>query len=154
MAPMTSSKLLLLPLTEHIETQVPLFCGTCCLALFMFILFCSLGLTGKDINVFEVHDCFSIAEILMYEALGLAYEGKGTHLVRDGETDITGRFPVNTGGGLIAFGHPVGATGIKQVGAIRTKLSPYIFLTLMTISGAGDIQTNERTVRRLSNPWP
>lgn len=77
--------------------------------------FQSTGLTAKDFGVFEVHDCFSIAEVLMYEALGLADHGKGTHFAADGHTHIDGKFPVNTGGGLIGFGHPVGATGVKQV---------------------------------------
>jgi len=73
------------------------------------------GLRPKDIGVAEVHDCFSIAEVLMYEALGFAERGKGTNLLKTGYTSLTGPLPVNTGGGLIAFGHPVGATGIKQV---------------------------------------
>ncbi len=72
------------------------------------------GLKPSDIDVAEVHDCFAVTELMMYEALGFAEPGKGAQLVRDGETDIDGRIPVNTGGGLIAFGHPVGATGIKQ----------------------------------------
>jgi len=73
------------------------------------------GLRPSDIGVAEVHDCFSIAEILMYEALGFAERGKGTQLLKTGHTQLDGPLPVNTGGGLIAFGHPVGATGIKQV---------------------------------------
>jgi acetyl-CoA acyltransferase len=72
------------------------------------------GLSPKDIEVAEVHDCFTIAELLMYEAIGLAEEGEGKQLARDGSTRIEGRIPVNTGGGLIGFGHPVGATGVKQ----------------------------------------
>lgn len=72
------------------------------------------GIKADDVQVCEVHDCFSITEVLMYEALGFAEKGKGTELAKAGETGITGKFPVNTGGGLIAFGHPVGATGVKQ----------------------------------------
>ncbi|MFU8804549.1 MAG: thiolase C-terminal domain-containing protein, partial [Bradymonadaceae bacterium] len=68
-----------------------------------------------DVQVCEVHDCFAVTELLMYEALGFAEAGKGAELARQGETGLEGRIPVNTGGGLIAFGHPVGATGIKQV---------------------------------------
>lgn len=70
---------------------------------------------ASDIEVAEVHDCFSISEALMYEALGFCNEGEGTQLAADGATSLEGRIPVNTGGGLIAFGHPVGATGVKQV---------------------------------------
>ena len=72
------------------------------------------GLKADDINVAEVHDCFAISEILMLEALGFAEEGKGIDLTKSGATSLTGKIPVNTGGGLIAFGHPVGTTGVKQ----------------------------------------
>ena len=58
---------------------------------------------------------FTIVEILMYEALGFAAPGQGARLLREGETHIGGRLPVNTGGGLVGFGHPVGATGVKQI---------------------------------------
>ena len=68
----------------------------------------------EDIGVVEVHDCFSITELLLYEALGFAERGRALDLVRDGATNLDGRLPVNTGGGLMAFGHPVGATGVKQ----------------------------------------
>ncbi|MDP2313904.1 MAG: hypothetical protein Q8P41_13440 [Pseudomonadota bacterium] len=73
------------------------------------------GITAGDVNVAEVHDCFTVTELLMYEALGFAKPGEGALLARDGSTNIDGRVPVNTGGGLIGFGHPVGATGVKQV---------------------------------------
>ena len=73
------------------------------------------GLSPQDVDVAEVHDCFAVTELLMYEALGFAERGKGAELARKGETSLDGSIPVNTGGGLIAFGHPVGATGIKQV---------------------------------------
>jgi acetyl-CoA acyltransferase len=72
------------------------------------------GLAAKDVQVVEVHDCFSITELLMLEALGFANRGEAVKLVREGATRIEGRLPVNTGGGLLAFGHPVGATGVKQ----------------------------------------
>jgi acetyl-CoA acyltransferase len=64
--------------------------------------------------VVEVHDCFTVTELLMLEALGLCPRGEAAALVRDGATEIGGRVPVNPGGGLIGFGHPVGATGVKQ----------------------------------------
>ncbi|HET6372906.1 MAG TPA: thiolase domain-containing protein [Candidatus Polarisedimenticolia bacterium] len=70
--------------------------------------------SASDLGVAEVHDCFSIAEIQMYEALGFAPPGRGLGLVTDGTVTRDGRLPVNTGGGLMAFGHPVGATGVKQ----------------------------------------
>lgn len=73
------------------------------------------GLSSSDIDVAEVHDCFTITEILMMEALGFAKHGEGKQLVRDGSLEIDGRIPCNTGGGLVGFGHPVGATGVKQI---------------------------------------
>ena len=62
-------------------------------------------------DVAEVHDCFTIAEILATEELGFAEKGCGGPLAASGATGITGRIPVNTSGGLKAKGHPVGATG-------------------------------------------
>ncbi len=73
------------------------------------------GVKPGDIQVAEVHDCFTVAEVMMTEALGFAELGQGTALLREGRTDISGDIPVNTGGGLVGFGHPVGATGVKQV---------------------------------------
>lgn len=73
------------------------------------------GIDPSDVGVCEVHDCFAVTEVLMYEALGFADKGKGAELAKSGATQIEGDIPVNTGGGLIAFGHPVGATGVKQV---------------------------------------
>ncbi len=76
--------------------------------------YAATGLTAGAVNIAEVHDCFTVTELMMYEALGFADPGQGAALLRDGITDITGRLPVNTGGGLVGFGHPVGATGVKQ----------------------------------------
>lgn len=73
------------------------------------------NIKAADINIAEVHDCFNIAEVLAYESIGWAKPGEGTRLAKDGVTHITGKHPTNTGGGLISFGHPVGATGVKQV---------------------------------------
>ena len=72
------------------------------------------GISVANVNIAEVHDCFTVTELLMYEAMGMCDVGKAGHLLRDGVTDIGGRLPVNTGGGLVGFGHPVGATGVKQ----------------------------------------
>ena len=76
--------------------------------------YAAAGVQPGDVQLAEVHDCFTVNEILMYEALGFADAGKGAHLLREGQTQIDGKLPVNTGGGLVAFGHPVGATGVKQ----------------------------------------
>jgi acetyl-CoA C-acetyltransferase len=72
------------------------------------------GVGPEDIDLVEVHDCFTIAEILAIEDLGFFKKGQGGPATLDGDTAIGGRIPVNTSGGLKACGHPVGATGIKQ----------------------------------------
>jgi acetyl-CoA acetyltransferase len=73
------------------------------------------GITPKDVDVAEVHDCFTIAEILAVEDLGFAKKGEGGTLAVDGVTARDGRLPVNPSGGLKAKGHPLGATGAAQV---------------------------------------
>lgn len=73
------------------------------------------GVTPADLEVVEVHDCFAVTELLMYEAIGLAEPGKAVELFKSGATSFGGKVPVNSGGGLIAYGHPIGATGVKQV---------------------------------------
>ncbi|HEY6204805.1 MAG TPA: thiolase family protein, partial [Chthoniobacterales bacterium] len=89
--------------------------------------FTMANLKPRDLSGAEVHDCFSITEIVVYEILGLAEPGKGTELAKSGATALPqvrnekmrGQFafelPVNAGGGLIGDGHPVGATGVRQV---------------------------------------
>jgi acetyl-CoA acetyltransferase len=69
----------------------------------------------SDIDVAEVHDSFSVAEIIHYEDLGFCEPGTGGKLVEAGETALGGRIPVNTGGGLLNRGHPLGATGVAQI---------------------------------------
>lgn len=76
----------------------------------------------KDIDVAEVHDCFTIAELLMMEAMGLEEPGRGIEAVKSGKTQLDGELPVNTGGGLVGFGHPVGATGVKQAAEIFRQM--------------------------------
>jgi acetyl-CoA acyltransferase len=73
------------------------------------------GIRPSDVQVAEVHDCFTVTELLMMEALGWAAPGQSAAMVREGRTAIEGDLPINTGGGLVGFGHPVGATGVKQV---------------------------------------
>ncbi|MCJ7681839.1 MAG: thiolase domain-containing protein [Candidatus Aminicenantes bacterium] len=76
----------------------------------------------SDIDFFEVHDCFTIAEICVMEALGLVDKGKGGPAVEAGKSSIDGEFPINPSGGLKSKGHPVGATGIAQVVEIVKQL--------------------------------
>jgi acetyl-CoA acetyltransferase len=73
------------------------------------------GIEPRDINVIELHDATAPAEILCYESLGLAKKGEGARLIEDGATRLGGRIPVNTSGGLLRKGHPVGATGAAQI---------------------------------------
>lgn len=80
------------------------------------------GLAIEDIDVFEVHDAFTIGEIVTTEALGLAEEGRGGALVASGATSLGGRQPVNPSGGLLARGHPLGATGLAQTAEIVWQL--------------------------------
>jgi acetyl-CoA C-acetyltransferase len=76
----------------------------------------------NDIDVAEVHDSFSITEILNYEDLGFAKPGAGTKLLEKQETEMGGKIPVNIDGGLISKGHPVGATGASQLFALTKQL--------------------------------
>ncbi len=78
--------------------------------------------TPKDINLVEVHDCFTIAEILAIEDLGLFPKGKGGIASLEGETALNSKITVNSSGGLKACGHPVGATGVKQAVEVTWQL--------------------------------
>lgn len=80
------------------------------------------GITAQDIDVAEVHDCFTIAELMAYEDLGFAEPGEGRDLIRSKETYIGGRIPVNVDGGLLSKGHPIGATGGSQIRTIVLQL--------------------------------
>lgn len=80
------------------------------------------GVGPSDLDVAEVHDATAPAEILAYEDLGLCETGEGGKLAEAGETDLGGRCPVNTSGGLVARGHPVGATGLAQVTELSWQL--------------------------------
>lgn len=84
--------------------------------------FSMAGLTPEDIDVIEVHDCFTIAEITAFEDLGFVEKGEGGPATLEGYTAMGGPKPVNASGGLKAKGHPVGATGAAQVAEIVTQL--------------------------------
>jgi len=79
-------------------------------------------LEAEDISLAEVHDCFTIAEIMAYEDLGFCKKGEGGTLIEQGQTYIGGRIPVNASGGLKAKGHPIGATGVGQIYEITNQL--------------------------------
>jgi acetyl-CoA acyltransferase len=80
------------------------------------------GLAAADVGVIEIHDATASAEIEAYEHLGLAKSGEGNRLIVEGRTELGGDLPVNTGGGLLARGHPVGATGVLQIVELASQL--------------------------------
>ena len=80
------------------------------------------GVKPQDINVAEVHDCFTITEIINYEDLGFCERGQGGKFVEEGKTYLDGKIPVNVDGGLLAKGHPVGATGASQLRTLVQQL--------------------------------
>lgn len=105
------------------------------------------GITARDVDVAEVHDAFTIAELMYYESLGLCGHGEAVELLRSGATQITGSTPVNPSGGLLARGHPVGATGAAQIvelvyqlrgdaGAVQVTNDPEIAVAHCTGGGA------------------
>ncbi|MDQ2052426.1 thiolase domain-containing protein [Natronolimnohabitans sp. A-GB9] len=105
----------------------------------------SAGISPDDVDVVELHDCFTIAEILAIESLGFFERGEGARGAVEGETAVDGRIPVNTSGGLLAKGHPVGATGVAQLVEITKQLEgrhpnqvddPTVGLT-HTVGGSG-----------------
>ncbi|MBN2241361.1 MAG: acetyl-CoA acetyltransferase [Acidobacteria bacterium] len=99
------------------------------------------GISPKDVDVAEVHDCFTIAEMLAYEALGFAKPGEARDLIRGRETYREGSIPVNVDGGLLSKGHPIGATGGSQVRTIVQQLR----------GEAGDIQVKDPEIGLVHN---
>jgi acetyl-CoA C-acetyltransferase/acetyl-CoA acyltransferase len=83
----------------------------------------SANITIDQIATLEIHDCFTVAGILTVEALGLAKPGEGTDYVINGNTSRTGKYPINTTGGLIGWGHPTGGTGVHQAVTIWEQLT-------------------------------
>ncbi|WP_454849179.1 acetyl-CoA acetyltransferase [Rhizobium binxianense] len=88
------------------------------------------GITLDDLSFVETHDCFTIAELIEYEAMGLAERGEAHRVVRDGTTRRDGRLPVNPSGGLKAKGHPIGATGVSM----------HVMAAMQLMGEAGDMQ--------------
>ncbi|MDV3293066.1 MAG: thiolase domain-containing protein [Nitrososphaerales archaeon] len=79
-------------------------------------------ITPDKVDVATCHDCFTIAELMAYEDLGFCKKGEGAKMIRDGETSVGGRIPVNLDGGLKAKGHPIGATGVSMTVEITKQL--------------------------------
>jgi acetyl-CoA C-acetyltransferase len=99
------------------------------------------GVTPDDIDVAEVHDCFTIAEMMAYENLGFAKPGEGRELIQNKETYKEGKIPVNVDGGLLSKGHPIGATGGSQIRTIVLQLR----------GEAGDIQVPDPEIGLVHN---
>ncbi|MBX2803851.1 MAG: hypothetical protein KTR31_39610 [Myxococcales bacterium] len=119
-------------------------------------LFADAGITADDVDVAEVHDCFTVTELLMMEAIGWGQRGQAAAWVREGRTDIGGDKPINTGGGLVGFGHPVGATGVKQIVEIWRQMKgrcgdyqlPEVPAVGLTVNMGGDDKTVVASVLR------
>jgi acetyl-CoA C-acetyltransferase len=91
------------------------------------------GVKLSDMSFAEVHDCFTIAELLVYEAIGLAPEGQGARVIADGIVDRNGKLPINRSGGLKAKGHPIGATGVSM----------HAIASMQLTGTAGDMQLKD-----------
>jgi acetyl-CoA C-acetyltransferase len=99
------------------------------------------GLQLSDLSFVETHDCFTIAELIEYEAMGLTAEGQGMRAIKEGWTQKDGKLPVNPSGGLKAKGHPIGATGVSMHA-----------LTAMQLTGtAGDLQVKNARLGGIFN---
>ena len=130
---------------EHVQDFLPMsrrdilkFEG-CAVAWKRALAQAGLGLT--DLSFAEVHDCFTIAELIEYEAMGLAAEGQGARVIADGVTAKDGKLPINPSGGLKSKGHPIGATGVSMHA-----------LAAMQLTGtAGDMQVKDARLGGIFN---
>ncbi len=99
------------------------------------------GVGLDDLDVVETHDCFTIAELLEYEAMGLAPHGQGARVILDGVVAKDGRLPVNPSGGLKSRGHPIGATGVSQ----------HVMMAMQLSQTAGDMQVADARLGAVFN---
>jgi acetyl-CoA C-acetyltransferase len=130
---------------EHVQDFLPMsrrdilkFEG-CAVAWKRALAQAGLGLT--DLSFAEVHDCFTIAELIEYEAMGLAPEGQGARVIADGITAKDGKLPINPSGGLKSKGHPIGATGVSMHALAAMQLT----------STAGDMQVKDARLGGIFN---
>ena len=142
---LTLNKAIVFRAAEHVQDFLPMsrrdalkFEG-CTLAWQRALVRAGVGL--KDLSFAEVHDCFTIAELIVYEAMGLAPEGQGARVIADGISAKDGALPINPSGGLKAKGHPIGATGVSMH-----------VLTAMQLTGtAGDMQIKDAKLGGIFN---
>jgi len=99
------------------------------------------GVTLNDLSLVETHDCFTIAELIQYEAMGLAEAGKGANVLADGTVYKDGKLPVNPSGGLKAKGHPVGATGVSM----------HVMASRQLMNDAGEMQVKDAKLAGIFN---
>jgi acetyl-CoA C-acetyltransferase len=130
---------------EHVQDFLPMsrrdilkFEG-CAVAWQRALAQAGLGLT--DLSFAEVHDCFTIAELIEYEAMGLATEGQGARVIADGITAKDGKLPINPSGGLKSKGHPIGATGVSMHALAAMQLT----------GSAGDMQVKDARLGGIFN---
>jgi benzoylsuccinyl-CoA thiolase BbsB subunit len=122
--------------------------------------FAAAGVGPEDLSMIECHDAFTIGELLYYEIFGLAPKGEGVGLLTSGATKVDGRIPVNPSGGLLARGHPLGATGVAQVAEAFWQLrgeagarqieNPRVALTHVTGGGITGYDNGACTVHILT----
>jgi acetyl-CoA C-acetyltransferase len=103
--------------------------------------FAKSGLALDDLSFVETHDCFTIAELIEYEAMGLTREGEGAVAIKEGWTQKDGKLPINPSGGLKAKGHPIGATGVSM----------HALCAMQLMGVAGDIQVKDARLAGLFN---
>jgi len=101
----------------------------------------SAGIALTDLSLVETHDCFTIAELIEYEAMGLVGEGQGSRAIAEGWTEKDGRLPVNPSGGLKAKGHPIGATGVSM----------HALASMQLAAAAGDMQVKNARLAGIFN---
>ncbi|AWN51693.1 acetyl-CoA acetyltransferase [Methylobacterium sp. 17Sr1-1] len=99
------------------------------------------GITLDDLSLVETHDCFTVAELIEYEAMGLTKEGRGADAIREGWTTKEGKLPVNPSGGLKAKGHPIGATGVSM----------HALSAMQLVGEAGGMQIPDATLAGVFN---
>lgn len=99
------------------------------------------GVTIDDLSFVETHDCFTIAELIEYEAMGLAKPGEGARVAMEGQTEMGGRLPVNPSGGLKAKGHPIGASGVSM----------HVLSAMQLTAEAGGIQVPDAKLAGIFN---
>jgi len=99
------------------------------------------GVELADLSFAEVHDCFTVAELLIYEAMGLTPKGQGARAIEEGWTEKTGKLPINPSGGLKSKGHPIGATGVSM----------HVLAAMQLMGQAGGIQVKDAELAAVFN---